>query len=178
MAVGVKTPYWGNFNIPGTCVVCGGPPGAGTKWKVAGSKSDWTGKHTTTLNLEVPLCQGCYDVSRDSWVGKLVSCSGILMALATCVISVALVEDTLLGFGIGLTVMLIVGGLAAWLARLIDTRNLTAEQKTRRGLVKSCAKITGFKMPGLFDKQGWIQFEFQNPAFAAEFAGLNMGQLA
>jgi len=107
LAARVKTHYFSSFNMPRSCVVCGNPPGQGMSWKVSGSKSNWSGKQTTTLSLEFPLCEECHAV--------------------------------------------------------------------RRGLVHRCVRVSGFKTPGLFDKQGWIVFNFENPSFAAEFSTMNLG---
>lgn len=184
MAVKVKTPYWGRFNMPGICATCGHPAGTGTTWKVSGSKSSgWGGKTTTTLNLELPLCQGCYEVSRNKTLGKVVGCLGIGLAVVACLGSAGLLGSDALGDSfvavvIGLLVTGLFAGAGIWLAELVQTQGFTPEQRKRRGVVKKCAKITGFKAPGLFDKQGWIQFQFQNLAFANEFARLNMGQMA
>jgi hypothetical protein len=65
MAVKVKTAYYGNFHIPPLCAACGAAPGAGMTWKIGGSKSNWSGKQTTTLSLEVPLCPACHAASRN-----------------------------------------------------------------------------------------------------------------
>ena len=182
MAVKVKTPYWGNFNLPRMCAVCGSPPGIDTKWKISGAKSNWSGKQTTTLKLDVPLCQACYVASQNTRLAKVVTFGGIVMGVMMCLVTAGLMGsdtfgDPFVAIGLGvLGIALFVGG-SVWLSNFINTRDFTPEQRKRRGLVKNCAKITSFKAPGLFDKQGWIQFQFQNPAFANEFSRLNGGQL-
>jgi hypothetical protein len=45
------------------------------------------------------------------------------------------------------------------------------------GLVGSGARVSAFKTPGLFDKNRWILFEFQNPSFATEFSNINLGKI-
>ncbi len=180
----VKTPYFSSFNIPKSCVACGGTPGVDTTWKVSGSKSSWSGKQTTTMSLEFPLCDQCYAVSRNASLARVVSVVGIVIGFGFCLVMAGLVgsgafDNAAVGVGIGVTLFLGLAVLVRWMTNWINQRDLTPEQRERRRLVQRSAKITGFKAPGLiFDKQGWVLFSFENASFAAQFSGMNSGAAA
>ena len=178
----VKTLYLSDFNIPHSCVACGAPPGIGTTLKMQVTKSDWSGKHTTGLSLNLPLCQECYDVNQSKGSAKFIMVLGILLSLGTCGLGARLAnsftDNSLLALGIGLVLFIAVIYLFIFLANQASQRGFTAEQRERRKRVRRCARIAGFKQPGTFDKTGWIQFEFENPAYAGEFSQLNLGNLS
>jgi hypothetical protein len=182
MTTKVKTPYASTFSMPRACVVCGDPPVPGLTWKVSGAKSNWSGKQTTTLTLEFPLCQACHDVSREKSGAKWIRALGVLVAIVFCLVMAGVVgsgtfEEPILPVVIGLGLLLALGLTVQWLSNQVNVRDLTPEQRERRRRVQRCAKISGFKAPGLiFDKQGWILFNFENASFAAAFSGLNAGQ--
>jgi hypothetical protein len=179
MSVKVKTPYTRNFRIPHSCVACSGTPGTGTTWKVSGAKSNWSGKRTTTLSLELPLCQECYTVSRDKKLAKFITAMGILLPTIICLTAPWVVADKYMGVGIlvGLGLIIVVIVLVIWLTNRINQKDFTDEQREQRKKVKKCAKISSFKAPGLFDKTGSIIFEFENPTYAQEFASMNVGKV-
>ena len=180
MAARVKTHYFSNFNTPRSCVVCGNPPGQGMTWKVSGSKSNWSGKQTTTLSLEFPLCEECHAVSQNRPLAKLLSVLGVLMGIAICLVMAGVVgsgafENSILGVAIGVALLVGLAIVVRSLSNTVNQRDLTPEQRKRRGLVHRCVRVSGFKTPGLFDKQGWIVFNYENPSFAAEFSTMNLG---
>jgi hypothetical protein len=183
MTAKVKTPYLSNFRFPPACVVCGNPPGPGMTWKISGSKSNWSGKQTTTLSLGMPLCQECHSVSQNKKLAKFLTIMGTLVTIMLCLIMAVLVgsgtiENTFLGVVIGLVVIIGFILLVNWLANSVNQKDFTPEQRERRKRVRRCAKITSFKSPGLFDKTGAIVFEFENPEFARLFSVLNLGELS
>ena len=182
MAIKVKTLYYSNFNIPHSCVVCGNPPGQKMNWKISGSKSNWSGKQTTTLSLEFPLCQECYTASRSKGLAKFLTVMGVLVGIIICMITAGLVgssavENSFLGVFIGVALIIALAFLVRWLSDTINQKDFTPEQRERRKRIKRCAKISSFKSPSLFDKEGSIVFEFENPAFARDFSTMNLGEL-
>ncbi len=182
MALKVRTAYFNTFHIPQRCAACGQTPGEGLTWKVSGSKTDWTGKRTTTLAVDVPLCPECHAVSRNKGWAKFVSVMGVIFTILLCLVMAGLVgsgtiENVFLGYGIGIAVIVGFIYLIRWLGNLINTRDFTDEQRDRRKAVLKCARINSFKAPGMFDKTGNIQFQFGNVLFAQEFALMNLGQV-
>lgn len=176
MAIKVKTQYLSSFNMPPYCVACGNSPGAGTK-KVSASKS--TGNTRTTLTLELPLCQECYQVSKTSWFAKLILCMGVLMSLGLGIVVAyyaSLMTSFYVGMLLGGVVLLVAIFLAAWLSNLISQMGMIPEQRERRRLVGRSVRISGFKAPGVFGK-GWVSFKFENPTFASEFCRMNLGEI-
>src|SRR5512136_1375038 len=123
MAMKVKTLYLSNFNIPHSCVACGAPPGIGTTWKMQGTKSDWSGKHTTGLTLNLPLCQECYDVNQNKGSAKFIIVLGILLSLGACGLGARLAnsftDNNLLAIGIGLAFSIAVIYLFLFLANQV-----------------------------------------------------------
>jgi hypothetical protein len=183
MALKVTTPYNSQFLMPARCAACGSSPAPGLTWKVSGSKSNWSGKRTTTLSLEVPLCQECHDVSTSKGWARFVQVIGVLLAILTCIVMAALVgsgveKNTVVGLLAGLAGFVLVGWLTVWLAKVINERGFTPEQRERRRKVLKAARIISFKQPGMLDRAGKIVFRFENQAFASEFSGLNGGQVS
>jgi hypothetical protein len=157
------------------------PPQPGLQYKVSGSKSDWTGKHTTSLTLNFPICAECEQVSREKGGVKAVTWIGALFALGLCLLATimggSINNNTFLGLGIGVVVFIACALLIRSLAEAINQKGFTPEQRERRKLVLGSARVLSFKAPGVFDKTGSIVFQFENMAFAAEFSALNGGQL-
>lgn len=182
MPVKVKTSYYENFRMPQECVACGAQPGYGMVWKVAGSKSNWSGKQTTTLTLEFPLCPECHAVSQKKAGAAWVTVLAILGVIGLCIaISAFGASELAEGFPYFGILALIV--LVAWIVlmvlwvRSINTKGFTNEQKLRRKNVKKCARIQSFKAPSVFDKFGSIVFIFENHDFARQFALFNQGDI-
>lgn len=184
MSIKVKTLYYNSFNMPQTCVVCGHGSEPGMSWKVSNSKSNWSGKRTTTLSLEFPLCPECYTVSREKGGAKFLKVVGILVAIMLCLTTAGLVasdtiENPFLGWGIGIAVTFAAVFGINRLADSINQKGLTPEQRELRKRVKRSIRIKSFNAPKLFDKSGGsILFEFENQAFASAFSTLNLGQLS
>ena len=182
MAIKVKTPYFGSFNLPGKCVVCGAAPGVDRTLPVSGSKSNWSGKQTTTLSVNMPMCDECYAVSRYSTAGRAVTCLGGILAFGACILTSGLVgsssiDNPFIGVGAGIAVVVLLFWLGTWLGERVHTKNLSAEQIELRKRVKKAATITSFQAPNRRDKLGAVVFEFQNQDFASGFSQLNMGQI-
>jgi hypothetical protein len=181
MAMKVKTPFIGNFNIPHSCVMCGKPPSLGMNWKVIGSKSNWNGKRTTTLTLDFPLCQECYAVSRDKKLANLLP--WLLLPLSIfgiCSLGSQLNEAFGNLGGLLLAVILFIAMLllSRGLRNAINQQGFTPEQRERRKRVEQCAKISSFKAPSRSEKYGSIVFKFENPGFALLFSTMNYGDLS
>jgi quinol-cytochrome oxidoreductase complex cytochrome b subunit len=179
MAIKVKTPYVSNFLIPHSCVVCSDTPGLEMKWKIQGAKSNWSGKQTTTLSLEFPICKECYTVSRNNGLAKFVTVMGVLIPIIICLLIPWLFphENQDLGAIIGVSAMIAVVVLAIWLTNWINKKGFTPEQRERRKRVNRCAKISSFTAPNRFNKMGSILFEFENPTYAQAFATMNFSEL-
>lgn len=181
MPMKVKTPYYGNFNIPHSCVMCGKLPGQGMNWKLSGSKSNWNGKQTTSLSLEFPLCQECYTVSRDKRLANLLpwlifplSIVGICSLVSQLGEAFGNLEGMILSVILFITMVLLV----RWLQNTINQQGFTLEQRERRKRVEQCAKISSFQTPSRSDKNGSIVFRFENPGFALLFSTMNAGDLS
>ena len=130
VAARVKTHYFSNFNPPRSCVVCGNPPGQGMTWKVSGSKSNWSGKQTTTLSLEFPLCEECHAVSQNRPLAKLLSVLGVLMGIAICLVMAGVVgsgafENSILGVAIGVALLVGLAIVVRSLSNTVNQRDLT-----------------------------------------------------
>ena len=186
MALRVTTLYLSSFNMPRSCVVCGSEPGLNTLWKIKGQKSNWSGKQTTTLNLDFPLCPECYAASRNKGLANLILVIGILISFGSCVITSSLINALMdngdskayIGIFAGIAVLVVMLVLSGKFKKKINEKSLTPEQRIRRKQVNQSAKIVNFSAPKLFDKSGGsIVFEFENPAFAQEFSALNLGHL-
>ena len=177
MAIKVKTQYLGHFNMPRHCVACGGAPGLKTKTASA-SKSDWSGKRTTSLRLEFPLCQECAEVGKDTRFAIAIRLLGVLVSVPLCLLFTFMGSSIGQGAAVlgGVVLSLAVFLVAVWVSSLVNTRGMTPEQRERRRLVNRSVKIAGFRAPGLFSK-GWILFKFENDAFGNEFSALNMGDI-
>jgi hypothetical protein len=181
----VNTPYRGSFSIPHSCVMCGDPPGPGLDWKLSGSKSDWTGKRSTTLTLKVPLCQECFTVNKDKKIAGFLVGLGALVAIGLCFIlptalnslSSSIFKGSALNIVISLAIFIIFCLLVRWLGDEINQKGFTPDQRERRKRVKRCAKIMAFTAPSRSNINGWILFRFENPTFASMFAAGNGGQL-
>jgi hypothetical protein len=151
-------------------------PGIGTTWAVRDSKENWFTRRTKTIGLLLPLCPECNEVSRESGFAQVLLMLGLILAPLVCISIGALVasatDDNLsLACPSGLAALAGSFFLLRWLSTLVENRGLTAKQKQRRKLVKLSARLSAF------GKQGGYLFEFENPVFAAEFAGLNGGQV-
>ena len=177
----VKTFYFTNFNMPTTCVACGEAAQPGLQWKVTGSKSDWSGKHTTSLVLEFPICEACDLVSRSRRGAKAVTWIGALISLGLClfggIMAGSISGNTFLGLGIGFLIAILAALSFTWMAEKINQKGLTVEQRARRKRLLRCARIITFKAPGMFDKTGSVVFQFELLPFALAFSNLNQGKL-
>jgi len=176
MPTKVKTPYATAFNMPSSCVACGAAPGTGKK-RIEASKS--SGSARTTLALDFPLCQECYEVNRDAPAAKLVGALGLLFSAILCSLTsyfVAALANWYIGLLLGGTLLLTGALITRWVSNLISEQDMTEDQKRRRRSVRRSAKIASFKTPGVFAK-GSVSFIFENPAFAHQFSSMNLGNI-
>jgi hypothetical protein len=179
MSTSVKTPYFGNFLTPHACVACGAPPSYGETFKCKGSKSNWSGKQTTTLSVDFPLCHECYEVSQNKPGAGWATALGVLVTIGVCITSIMFSADneSPIFFFVGL---LLLGGSIAltvnWV-KSINQKGFTQEQIERRKRVKRCAYIGSFNTPNAFNKMGSIVFIFTDSAYADQFALMNQGQV-
>jgi len=103
------------------------PAGPG---KVSGSKSNWSGKQTTTLSLEFPLCEECHAVSQNRPLAKLLSVLGVLMGIAICLVMAGVVgsgafENSILGVAIGVALLVGLAIVVRSLSNTVNQRDLT-----------------------------------------------------
>lgn len=182
MTTKVKTLYFSSFNMPTMCAACHSPSGYGKGLKVSSSKSNWSGKETATLTVELPLCEECAKVNVVSGTGKFLKALGFIGVIAACLLIAGLnatdtIKNPLVSIvsGAVLITAIIIG--TNKLVNEVDMKGFTPEQRERRKKVQKCAKIQSFKLPGVFDNQSFVVFEFQDPLFAMEFSTLNMGTI-
>lgn len=182
MAQKVRTPYSSAFQMPNTCMSCGAPAEAGLYYCLDKTQSNWPGKKSTTLNLNFPICAECHAVSASRRGANVVIVIGIIISLLVCGLSAVAANSlsnqnaliTIISAG---TLFFISAILFRWFARLINEKGLTPENKRRRRNLLKAGSVKQFKVPGTFDKTGFIDFQFENAPFAASFALLNRGKL-
>jgi hypothetical protein len=173
-AVTVSTKYYSSFNMPPYCVMCGNTPGQGTM-QLERSQSSFLGGRTETMKMDFPLCQECSKVwaKKSSCFQGLVTWIGILLILGIAFFAIIVLSgDAFALFLGGILILAIILFLGWW-----SKRNWTPEEWERRKRIVRCVKIITFKTPGLFDKSGYIGFQFENPLFAEEFSHRNNGHI-
>jgi Na+/melibiose symporter-like transporter len=121
-------------------------------------------------------------VSRNKGWAKFVTVMGTIVTILLCLVMAGLggsgtFDNVFLGYGVGIVMIIGFILLIKWFSNIINMRGFTPEQRERRKTVFKCARINNFKAPGMFDKTGGIQFQFENVQFGQEFASLNMGQM-
>ncbi len=182
MAQKVRTPYISSFQMPDTCVACGAPAEPGIFYRFDKTQSNWSGRRYMTLNLNFPICAECHAVSRNRGGATAVGVIGTILALAACVLS-GMLANTIFDKNIFATIasavviFCLVFYLFGSLARLINEKGLSKEEKLRRRNLLNAGSVKQFKAPGLFDKIGFIDFQFESVPFATAFALLNNGKL-
>lgn len=182
MAQKVATPYLSSFRMPNICVSCGAPAEPGLLHQIDKTQSNWSGKRYTTLNLNFPICAECHRVSANRGGAKVVAVIGVIISLLVCSFSALVAnlssnENILITIATALLVFFLVYSFFGWLERLINEKGLSQEQKLRRRNLFKAGSVKQFKAPGVFDKMGLIEFEFENLPFATTFALLNNGRL-
>lgn len=182
MTIKVKTAYLTTFSMPPSCTTCGQPASPGLFWKIAGTRSDWSGRRTTSLSVEFPLCEACDRVSRSSRDARTLTWVGVLISLGLCLLATLLggsiSGNVFFGLGLGVLLFILAALLFSWLAERLNRKGLSDEERQRRSRVLRCVRIDTFNVPGMFEKNGSIVFAFENQAFALEFLQLNAGQFA
>lgn len=135
-----------------------------------------------TLNLNFPICAECHAVSRNRGGATAVAVIGVILALAACFLSGTIanaISDKNIFATIASAVVMfcLVFYFFGFLARLINEKGLSQEQKQRRRNLLNAGSVKQFKAPSLFDKTGFIDFQFESVPFATAFALLNNGKL-
>ena len=182
MAQKVATPYLSSFRMPNICVSCGAPAEPGLLHRIDKTQSNWSGKRYTTLNLNFPVCAECHAVSANRGGAKAVDVIGVILALLVCLLSGAVASassdnNILITIAAALIGAFLTSLFFGWISRLINEKGFTQEQKLRRRNLFKAGTLTQFKEQGMFDKQGLIEFKFENLPFATSFALLNNGSL-
>jgi len=182
MAQRVRTMYFSQFQMPDICVSCGAPAEPGLYHRIDKTQSNWSGKRYTTLNLNFPVCAECHAVSANRGGAKAVDVIGVILALLVCLLSGAVASassdnNILITIAAALIGAFLTSLFFGWISRLINEKGFTQEQKLRRRNLFKAGTLTQFKEPGMFDKQGLIEFKFENLPFATSFALLNNGSL-
>lgn len=185
MAQIVRTIYLSSFQMPGTCVSCGAPADPALSFRV--EKTQYTqvsarGTYTPPSPvLLFPICAECQRVNKYRNrinAGFVAVVLNILMGACLFFlwrfIPEQYVEMTIVSF---LVLVLTVPQFIFWIARLINERGFTLEEKQRRKNLAQAVLIKKFKAPGVVDKMGFIEFAFENISFATSFATLNKGLL-
>jgi len=166
MSIKVKTQYLSSFNMPPYCVACGNSPGK----KVSASKSDWTGKRTTTLNINFPLCQQCAEIEkRRPWFVTVAAAGAVLIPIGLCLVVSFTGEHS--SFLNGVIVWFATALPLSLLSLLLRAISMSPEQRK----VHRSVRIERFYTGGVFGK-GWVSFRFENPTFANEFCRMNLGE--
>ncbi len=182
MAQRVRTIYFSQFQMPDMCVSCGAPAEPGLFIRLDKTQSNWSGKRYMTLNLNFPLCAECHAVSANRGGAKAVVVIGVILALISCGLAGAAAnslsnENIFITIAAALLSLFLTSAFFGWLARLINEKGYTPEEKLRRRSLLKAGGLTQFKVPGMFDKLGFIEFKFENIPFAPSFALLNNGKL-
>ena len=182
MAQKVRTPYVSSFQMPDTCVACGGPAEPGLYYRFDKTQSNWSGKRYMTLNLNFPICAECHAVSRNRGGATAVGVIGTILALAACLFAGILAnltfdKNVFATIASAVVIFCLVFYLFGSLARLINEKGLSQEEKLRRRNLLKAGSVKQFKAPGVFDKTGFIDFQFESVPFATAFALLNNGKL-
>jgi hypothetical protein len=174
MAIKIKTPYFRSFNMPQSCVVCGGQPANQT---TEVSYSTWGGK--TNLSMKFPVCLECSLANKKDPLAILVRLLGVFAALPLCFAAFCAnsgLEGVPSWVSWVLWAMVIgVPAFSIWWSNWINTHRLTPEQLERRKRVADSVWIENFKTPGF--SQHYLVFAFENQDFAQKFSVMNGGEV-